>query len=78
MIAFGNNDQDSETDSDGDDPIQLGGGGGVALDLKNMYSDWQIGKDFTLGRKLGSGIYGTVMEAYHIPSQKNVAIKRFD
>lgn len=76
MLSFANDSPDSGEGSSSDEGLSMNRG--VSLNLAGMFSNWQIGKDYTLGRKLGVGVYGTVMEAFHVPTKKTVAIKRFD
>jgi mitogen-activated protein kinase 1/3 len=45
---------------------------------KSKFDDWDIGKDYTIVKKIGSGSYGQVVEAIHIASGTRVAIKRME
>lgn len=46
------------------------------LDLKNLFPDWEVGPYFQVVRKIGAGSYGSVCEAIHRPTGKQVAIKK--
>lgn len=42
----------------------------------DQFANWEVGNDYKLIKVLGQGSYGQVASALHIPSNKNVAIKR--
>ena len=42
------------------------------------FKDWVVGPEYSIVRFIGSGSYGSVVEAIHIPTQKKVAIKRME
>ena len=42
------------------------------------FSSWRVGEDYELKKIIGSGSYGSVAEAIHIPTKKKVAIKRME
>lgn len=45
---------------------------------KETFTNWSVGNQYELVRIIGSGSYGSVAEAVHIPSGKTVAIKKMD
>ena len=44
----------------------------------NKFLGWEVGNDYKLLKMLGQGAYGAVASAIHIPTGKNVAIKRME
>ena len=50
-------------------------GGGLGL---NLFSDWEVGTDYTCEKMLGTGSYGKVALATKKSTGKKVAIKRMD
>ena len=42
----------------------------------DQFTHWEVGNEYKLIKVLGQGSYGQVASALHIPSNKNVAIKR--
>ncbi len=51
---------------------------GLSLNKNEDYSGWLVKPDYEVKREIGSGSYGSVAEAIHIPTGKKVAIKRMD
>ena len=45
---------------------------------KEDFSGWGVGSEYEIVRLIGSGSYGSVVEAIHKPTQKRVAIKRME
>ena len=52
----------------------------ISFGLKNKddFSDWEVGPEYEIHRLVGSGSYGSVAEALHLPTNKRVAIKKMD
>lgn len=44
--------------------------------LRGKKPDWDIGSEFEIIKSLGSGSYGSVCEATHVPTKTRVAIKK--
>jgi len=42
----------------------------------NEFPEWEVGPNYTVERILGTGSYGSVCRAIHVPTGKKVAIKR--
>lgn len=49
---------------------------GKKLALPRTRIDWDVGSDYQIIRQIGSGSYGSVCEAKHVPTGERVAIKK--
>jgi mitogen-activated protein kinase 1/3 len=45
---------------------------------KDEFTDWEVGEEYKIIRLIGSGSYGSVVEATHIATNTRVAIKRME
>ena len=48
----------------------------MPAEAENGSSDWAVGHDYRVEDKLGTGSYGDVAKATHVPTGTTVAIKR--
>ncbi len=46
------------------------------LQIINREKDWEVGEDYQIVKQIGSGSYGMVCEAIHLPTKRKVAIKK--
>ena len=50
----------------------------LAIGKKDDFSRWLVQPDYEVKREIGSGSYGSVADAIHLPTGTRVAIKRMD
>ena len=50
----------------------------LSLNKKEDFSSWLVKPDYKVKKVIGSGSYGSVAEAIHIPTGTKVAIKRME
>lgn len=52
--------------------------GGIKLSTNKSFKDWEIGDEYQIVKQIGSGSYGSVVEALQKSTGKKVAIKRLN
>lgn len=48
------------------------------MSFEELNQDFKLPPEFKKIKKLGAGAYGKVLQAYHNPTQKTFAVKRFE
>lgn len=46
------------------------------MQMFQQKKEWDVGNDFQIVKQMGSGSYGKVCEAIHVPTKRKIAIKK--